>query len=59
MMFNKKVAKKIDVFIKEKFPFIYEYDFDGLVLLHGGAIRSLVIDDKVNDLDIAILTQGK
>lgn len=58
-MFNKKVAKKIDAFIKEKFPFIYEYDFDGLVLLHGGAIRSLIMDTKVNDLDIAILTHGK
>lgn len=58
-MFDRKLANKIDEFIKEKFPIIYEYDFDGLVFLFGGTARSLIMGVEIKDLDFVILTQNK
>ena len=36
-------TKKLDKLIKEKFPLIYDYYFDGIVLLYGGVIRDVVV----------------
>lgn len=58
-MFNKEIASKIDALIKEKFPIIYDYEFDGIVLLYGGAIKNVIMDTSVHDLDFAVLTQGQ
>lgn len=53
-------TSKFDKLIKEKFPIIYEYDFNGIVLLYGGAIRDTIIgNDNINDLDFIILSQEK
>lgn len=57
-MFDKNLAKKIDNLIIEKFPIIYEYDFDGIVLLCGGAIRNTIMGKSIKDLDFVILTQS-
>ena len=56
-VFNKELISKIDNFINEKFPFIYDYEFDGIVLLCSGAIRSLIMGVPVKDLDFVLLTQ--
>jgi len=58
-VFDSKLSKKIDDFVKEKFPLIYEYNFDGILLLYGGVIRNLIMDLPVKDLDFIILTQEK
>ena len=58
-MLDRSAAERIDELIKEKFNIIYEYDFDGLVLLYGGANRDNLIGKEVKDLDFVILTQGK
>lgn len=58
-MFDKKLANKIDEFIKEKFPILYEYDFDGIIMVYGGVIKNLLMGEPVKDLDIAILSQNE
>ena len=58
-MFNKNLTDKIDKAIKEKFPLIYEYEFDGIVFLYGGTYRSILMNIPINDFDFVILTQGK
>lgn len=58
-MLNKEVTDKIDLLIKERFSIIYEYNFDGMVLLYGGANRDVVVGNDVKDLDFVILTQGE
>ena len=52
-------VSKLDKLIKKKFPIIYNYKFDGMVLLYGGAIRDTMMNNKVEDLDFIILSQGK
>ena len=58
-MFEKIDTKKIDKLIKDKFSIIYDYDFEGLVLLYGGAVKDTIIDEEVKDLDFVILSQNK
>ena len=58
-MFKDFNIEKIDKFIKEKFPIIYDYPFEGIVLLYGGAIRDTFMNKEINDLDFVILSQGK
>ena len=43
-MFNKELADKIDKLIKEKFGIIYEYKFEGIVLLYGGTIKNVIMN---------------
>ena len=56
-LLNDKLKEKIQKYIHEKFDIIFDYPFEGRVFLYGGAIRSLILDKKVNDLDFVILTQ--
>ena len=58
-MLNRELQEKLNKLIKEKFNIIFEYDFEGRVLLYGGAIRSTLLKERINDLDFVILTQGK
>lgn len=58
-MLNNKLQKKLDKLIKEKFDIILEYDFEGIIFLFGGAIRSALLGEEIKDLDFVILTQGK
>ena len=58
-MFNKELADKIDSIIKEKLPIIYDFDFDGIVMLYGGTIKNVMMGTPIHDLDFLILTQGK
>lgn len=48
-----------DQFIKNNFPIIYEYKFNGIILLLGGAIRSIILNEKIKDIDFVLLTQKK
>lgn len=57
-MLNTELQVKLDKLIREKFCIIFEYDFEGRVLLFGGAIRSILLDREIKDLDFVILTQG-
>lgn len=58
-MLNDVDVNVIDKFIHETFPIIYDFKFDGIVLLFGGSIRSLIMGEKVRDLDFVVLSQKK
>lgn len=57
-MFSKKGIEKIDKYLHATFPQIYEFNFDGIVLLYGGAIKNIIMNEKVKDLDFLILGDG-
>ena len=56
-MINKIDTKKLDNLINKKFPIIYKYNFDGLLLLYGGAIKDTLTGGNTKDLDFVILSQ--
>ena len=58
-MFNKEITSKLDNIINNKFNIIYNYQFDGIVMLLSGCIRSTIMNLPPRDLDFVILTQGK
>lgn len=58
-MLSRENASKLDELIKVRFPIIYDFKFDGIVLLYGGAIKNIIMDTDVHDLDFVILTQGE
>ena len=48
----------IDKYLKNNFPQILEYSFDGLMLLIGGTIKDLIMGkNKSKDLDFTLITQ--
>lgn len=49
---------KIEKVIKDNFSIIYDYKFNGLVLLYGGAIRDIIMNKEVHDFDFVILSQS-
>lgn len=54
-MFSSKDVQKIDDYLHATFPQIYEFDFGGIVLLYGGTIKNIIMNEKVKDLDFLIL----
>ena len=58
-MFDRKLSQKLNSLIKEKFEIIYDYKFNGIVLLYGGTIRNNIMNLPIKDLDFVILTQDK
>ena len=58
-MFEKEIINKLDDLIKTKFPQILNFKFDGIILLIGGAIKDVIMDKPIKDLDFTLLTNGK
>ena len=58
-MLNADNQKKLDKFINEKFDIILKHNFNGILLLYGGAIRNTLINEPINDLDFVVLTQDE
>ena len=56
-MFTKEMINKIDSFLHQNFSIIYDFEFNGLLLFWGGAIKSIIMGTPVNDLDFMLLTQ--
>lgn len=56
-MFTKEMIDKIDSFLHKNCDIIFDFEFNGLLLLFGGAVPSLIMDLPVNDIDIVLLTQ--
>lgn len=56
-MFTKEMNDKIDKYLRENLPIMYEFEFNGLLLLYGGAIKSFIMDTPIRDFDFAVLTQ--
>lgn len=59
-MFKDFDVNIIDNYLKEKFPIVLEFEFDGLMLLIGGTIKDLMMGKKNSrDIDFTLLTQKK
>ena len=56
-MFTSEMVDKVDSFLHQNFPIIYDFEFNGLLLFWGGAIKSIIMGTPVNDLDFVLLTQ--
>lgn len=55
-MFNKRFTDKIDKLIMERFPIIYDFEFDGIVIIYGGTLRNTMMGLPVKDFDFFIIT---
>ena len=58
-MFSKEEAKKIDLYLHKNFDIIFDFEFNGLMLLVGGAVKNLIMGEPIKDLDFVLLTQGE
>lgn len=58
-MFNKINTKKIDKYLNKYFPIIYEFKFNGLILLLGGVIKNISMNKDSKDIDFVLLTDQK
>lgn len=58
-MFSKDDVEKIDRVLREKFNIIFDFEFDGLILLAGGAVKEIIMGKPWKDLDFVLLTQNK
>ena len=56
-MFNKELADKMDQFLRENLDIMFEFEFNGLLLLYGGALRGFMMDIPIKDYDFFLLTQ--
>lgn len=56
-MFTKDIVNKIDDFLKKNLDIMFEFEFNGLLFLWGGAIKSIIMDLPIRDLDFVLLTQ--
>jgi len=56
-VFDKGYTNKLDNLVKEKFPIIYDYKFNGIVLLYGGALKDVIIKRITKDLDLLVITE--
>lgn len=56
-MFNQDVADKIDKFLHENLDIMFKFEFNGLLLLYGGALRGYIMDIPIKDYDFFLLTQ--
>jgi len=59
MMFNKELADKIDEFLRGNLDIMFEFEFNGLLLLYGGALRGYIMDIPIKDYDFFLLTQDE
>jgi len=57
MMFTKEQINKIDKFLHENFEIMFEFEFNGLLLLMGGAVKGFIMDTPIRDFDFVVLTQ--
>ena len=58
-MFTKEDVEKIDKVLREKISIIFDFEFDGLILLSGGAVKEIIMEKPWKDLDFVLLTQNK
>ncbi len=55
-MFENIDINKLDKSIRELFPMIYDFEFNGLILLFGGSIKDIIMNKPIKDLDFVLLT---
>ena len=59
-MFNDFNPEIIDKFLKEKFPLIFDFSFNGWLLLIGGTVKDIIMGkEDIKDLDFTLYTNGR
>ena len=58
-MFKDFDVNEIDKVLKEKFNIIFDFDFDGLLLLLGSVKDIITKKNNIKDLDFSLLTTSK
>lgn len=58
-MFDNKVVSRIDNFLKKNISIIYNFSFNGLLLLGGDSIKGFAMDEKINDYKFYLHTFEK
>lgn len=58
-MFTEEMVNKVDSFLRNNLSIMYEFEFNGLLLLFGGAVKGLIMDTPIKDFDFVLLTQEK
>lgn len=56
-MFTNEMRNKIDKFLRENLDIMFEFEFNGLLLLYGGSVKGMIMDTRIKDYDFLILTQ--
>jgi hypothetical protein len=54
MKINYNSTYKIDKYLEMYFPVIYQYKFDGIPYLLGGAVKDILLDNTPKDIDITV-----
>lgn len=57
-MFNEDQIEKINEFLEKKISIIFDFKFNGLLLLFGSAVKDIIMCNEINDLDFIVLTQN-
>ena len=59
-MFKDFNPEIIDKYLKENFPIILDFEFDGWLLLIGGTVKDIIMGkDNIKDLDFTLYTTGR
>ena len=56
-MFTKEIIDKMDSYLRKNLDIMYKFKFNGLLLLWGGSIKSIIMDFPIRDFDFVLLTQ--
>lgn len=56
-MFGKELIEKIDKFLHENMEIMFNFEFNGLLILYGGALKGFIMDKPIKDYDFFVLTQ--
>lgn len=58
-MFSKEMADNLDYILRDRLKIMYEFNFNGLLLVCGGALKGSVMNNEIKDYDFLLLTLEK
>ena len=58
-MFDKDKVEKIDKILRKKMSVMFDFDFNGLLLLCGESLRKIMMNEKIDDYNFILLTLEK
>ena len=58
-MFGEDLAKKIDKQLRKKMDIMFEFEFNGLLLFSGNALKKMMMGNKIDVYNFILLTWEK